>query len=134
MSDIINLQISDELVKPIVDAKIQSAIVAALGNGEALIVAAVQRALNDKVGYDGKKAQYNSDNKFPYLETVCNRLLQDAVRDALKKWIEESRGKIEVAVKKELSKKMNSVAATLVDALSRGTTETVLSIKLDNKS
>jgi hypothetical protein len=113
----IALTISQDVVKPIVDAKIQAAIVAALGDGTDLIKAAVAKALEVMVDRNGKISQYSSDNKYPYMEAVCERLIRESTGKALAAWVEESRPQIEAALKKALSKSGNRLAAALAAGL-----------------
>jgi hypothetical protein len=113
----IALTISQDVVKPIVDAKIQAAIVAALGDGTDLIRAAVAKALEVRVDRDGNISRYDSDNKYPYMEAVCERLIRESTGKALAAWVEENKPKIEAELKKVLSKSGNKLAAALAAGL-----------------
>lgn len=113
----IALTISNDLVKPIIDAKIQAAIVGALGDGADLIKGAVAKALEYKVDRDGKISSYSGDNKYPYLEVIAERLIREATRKALEMWIAENQPKIEAELKKALAKSGSKLAAAFANGL-----------------
>ncbi len=117
MAENVSITMPDELVRPIIEAKVAAAICAAMGDSDAIITQMVSLALSQKVGHDGNKAQYSSDNKYTFIEAMCNKTIQDYARTALVKWLGESRGKIEAAIKKHFDRKSNELAASIVGAL-----------------
>jgi hypothetical protein len=61
-SSLVNLSIPQEVTQPIVSAKIQEAVLAALGGADKIIEGVVHQICNTKVGKDGKVSSYSSEN------------------------------------------------------------------------
>lgn len=127
----IALTISNDLVKPIIEAKIQAAIVSELGKGDGIefINAIVTRALHIKVDYAGRVSSSNYDNKYDYLESVCAKLIREATDTALRAWVAEHQPQIQAALKKELSRSSGKLAtafaAGLLESMKANFTHTV---------
>lgn len=115
----VNLTISKDIVNPIVTAKVQEAIVAALGGEDKLISDLLDRIINQKVDKDGKVSGYSSSNKYTWLELMVNNQIKDAIREELKKQIASMSSKIRELVIKQLQTKRgsNTVARALLDGL-----------------
>ena len=67
----VSLSISKELVNPIIQAKINEAIISALGGQDELIRKSVDAIMNTKVNDQGKVSSYSSDNKYTMLEIIA---------------------------------------------------------------
>lgn len=113
----VSVNIGKDLVQPIVEAKIQAAIVESLSGFEGLVDRAVARMMTQKVGHDGKVSQYSSDNKYPFIEIVCQQRIQEAVRAALEVWLEKKEPQILAAVEKEMNRRTGSLAKEFVAGL-----------------
>ena len=114
MSDV-SLSLSKEVVQPIIEAKIQAAIVAAIGDPQRLIELMVERTMKEKVSRDGTKGQYSSDNKYTLVEAVSMAAVRAAVRKALVEWVAEHQTHLEAEVKKYLAKSPGKLARMLTD-------------------
>ncbi len=93
MADEIQVSISQASVQQIIEAKVNTAIIAALTpNADAFIEVLVTRALNAKAS--GERYRYTNEREIP---TVLNEMVMDMIREetrsALKRWIEENRAK-----------------------------------------
>jgi hypothetical protein len=119
MAEQATVAIPQDVIRPIVEARIQAAIVESLGKTPQLIEAAVTAALNYKVNSDGKRSTYDNDNKFTVLESMTYRYLQAAASEALKEYLEGAKEQVKKRVIAELQKKQTSVAAALVDGLAK---------------
>lgn len=97
MSDV-NLTISRELVKPILEAKIQSAILNQLVDGQKLMETLVSKTLLEKVGPDGKTDSYYSKDR-TWLEYLC----QDAIKTATVAAVREAAEKLGPDLKRLVS-------------------------------
>ena len=116
----LNISISNELIQPIIDAKIQTAIVMALeSERENLIPKMVQAALLQKVDNTGKTSNYNSDNKYTYMEFMCNKAVQDASKAAFTDFIKEREADLKAEMMRILdTKKMkNALVKAFLDGL-----------------
>lgn len=114
----VNVQISKELVQPIVEQHINSAILAAMGGGDALIAKAVERILEQKVNSEGKVANYSSENKYTYIEYLLNGMITNAVKKILNTHMEKASDKIVEQLIKQLQtqSKAKEIANCLLDA------------------
>lgn len=114
MSDV-QLSISQEVVKPIVEAKIQAAILSALSSEKDIIESAVEKILNVKVDSDGKTSTYSSS--IPYLQWLTNNAIQSAAKAALQQYVEDQKPKIQAALKKAISMRIDDVCAQMMSCL-----------------
>jgi hypothetical protein len=121
----VSLTISKEIVTPIVQAKIQEAILAAMGGKEEILKKVVHEVLNKKVGYDGKESNYSSDNKYSWLDAVVTAQIKEAVQVELKNVISESTVEIRKALISQL--KSNKGASKVADAILSGLAQTFTS-------
>lgn len=118
---LLSFQVDEGLVKPIVEKQIQSAIVAALGNKDDLLDAIIKQALAQKVNQEGRVSQYNSDNKFNFVDITINKAVREAVSEAVKEWAAENKEKVRKVVEKELNKNetYKKITESFIDALTK---------------
>lgn len=103
-SNMVNLGISNELIKPIIEKHIKAAITEAMGGSEKLIDMAIDKILNSKVTSDGKVSQYSSENRIPLLEWV----LTDQIRSAVQTVVIEEIKKASTSIRDSIIKKLRS--------------------------
>lgn len=115
----LNLQVDNELVLPIIEAEIQSAIVRQLESADNLIPKMVQAALNQGVNSSGVVSKYKHDNEHTYIEYLCNQALQKAARVAMDKFIDENMPLIEAELAKQLARSKNKIAKAFVTGLGK---------------
>jgi len=99
----VNLTISKDIVNPIVQAKINEAIIAAMGGGQELINKVVTSILNEPVASDGKKSNYQSDNKYRWIDLAVTSQIQAAVKEAITEILSSRKDEIKQAIVKQLS-------------------------------
>jgi len=117
MSDV-NLSISTELVEPIIRAKMQAAIAAALGDDPtSLIDAIVSEAMGRKVNSEGEVSQYSSSNTYSYVEVLCNRAIRAAADDAIQAWIKDNHTKLREGIERQLNRQSGKMTRAFVDGL-----------------
>ncbi|MDP4158192.1 MAG: hypothetical protein Q8911_00305 [Bacillota bacterium] len=104
MSNMINLGISEDMVKPILEKQIQAAILANMGNPEELIRNVVSTALRQKVDKDGKVSSYSSDNRYDYLDVLVGKTIRKAAEDSLTEWLKENSQMVKALVIQEMNK------------------------------
>lgn len=117
--DSATVQIPQDIIEPIIQARVQAAVIAALDEGGAqkLIERAVSAVLTEKVGIDGKKPSYASSSDVPWL----NWLMQDCLKRTVRKIIEDEIPKHEEAIRaylvKELQRKNSPLLKQFVEGL-----------------
>lgn len=116
MSDV-NLSISQEIVKPIIDAKISAAIVAALGDESKMIETVVGTVLGMKVNSEGKRDNYEHHNKTTLVEHLCLKEIKAATESAIKEYFVSHGDLIKKAMKKYLDKNTGAIAQEFVKGL-----------------
>ncbi|HUV85187.1 MAG TPA: hypothetical protein VMV86_05710 [Methanosarcinales archaeon] len=104
MSEMMSLQLDQNMVKVVLEKQIQSAILANMGDADKLIEKVVGTALHEKVNRDGVKSNYSSENVHDFLEVLTGKAIREAAKDALKDWLETNKVLVKEAVYKELSK------------------------------
>ena len=118
-SNMVSLEIDEDMVKSALNSQIAAAIVQQLGDQDELITGAVKVALSKKVDSDGKVNEYSSYNRNDLLEVLATKSIHAAAKEALDEWIEENRSKIKEAVLKELDtpSRQRKIAVAYVNAI-----------------
>ncbi len=116
MNDNVEIKVSEQLIMPVIQARINAAIVDAIGDKEALIAKMVELAMQQKVDYEGNKGKYSSDNKYDMVEMLTKKAIRDAVQEALVEWVAQNKQ----IVKDQLIKQLNKKPSMLVKAVFQG--------------
>lgn len=122
MADGVNINVSQDLILPIIQAKIEAGIIEALhqsGNGQGLIEQVVHQVLHRKVQYDGSVSSYSSDNRHDYLAILCQKGITEAANGAIKAVLESRRAEVQAAIEAELKKHatQTKMAKALIDGV-----------------
>lgn len=104
-SSLVNLSIPQSVTQPIVAAKIQEAITIALGGADKIVESVVHTLCNTKVDSAGSTKGYESDRKISWIDYHVTQLLQDSIKEELKKQLGEYSSPIKEALLKELRTK-----------------------------
>lgn len=125
MADTIDIKVSQDLVKPIIEEKMKAAIVEALGSGKEIIEQVVDRILKDKVGSDGQKSRYDSDNKYTFIDMTLRNAIQESCKESLKEFVAQYKEQIKAEIERQLKTKkgMDKFSAALMDGLLKATME-----------
>lgn len=103
--DNVNIQISQDLIKPIIENKIKMAIIEAMGGNNELIAQTVDAIFKLKVDSSGNKSRYDSDNKFNFIDVVLKQGIETACKEAIKEYIQENKDNIKQEVRRQLQTK-----------------------------
>ena len=114
--NMINLGISPELVKPIVEKQIKAAVTEMLGGADKVIDKIVSSMIHQKVDKDGNVSRYG--NEYDWFEVVFSKQIKEAVEAELR----EQMKSMVAPIRKSLIKKLRSEqgASLVADALLRG--------------
>ena len=104
---LVSMNVDANVVQKIVENKISAEVTKSLGGIDAIVERMVSIALNQKCNSDGRIGDYNSDNKYTFMEAMTGKLVKECAEKALREWLEENREKVIAAIKKELSKPAN---------------------------
>lgn len=118
-NNLMSLNLSADMIKPIIEKTIQANVLSALNGWEGVVTDMVNTVLTTKVDVNGKISSYSGDNRYTWLEINLNRRIKELVEDEVKKQIEESAEAIREAVRKQITSKAgsNAVAKAVVDGL-----------------
>lgn len=116
-SSLVNLSIPKDVTQPIIAAKIQEAIIVAMGGADKIIGGIVHQICNTKVNpKDGKVGSYSSDNTISWMDYNVTNMLQGAIQEELSKQIKEVSSPIKDALIQQLQTKKgaSAIAAALL--------------------
>lgn len=116
-NNLVTMNVSPDIIKPIVETKIKEAIAAALGGSDSIVKHVVEQVLHSRVNDKGNVSSYSSDNKYTWLDIVITNQIKDIVRETLQEQIKDVSGNIKKEIEKFLqSKKGSSNIASLLCA------------------
>lgn len=101
MSDV-NLSISQDVVKPIIEAQVKSAIAQALGSSDKIITDVVNAVIELKVDESGKVNRDSYYNKYNYIDVKIKESIHKAINEAFDEWLGANKDKIKSAMIKQL--------------------------------
>lgn len=119
--DNVSLTISKDIVQPIVNAKINEAILLAMGGSEFLIAKVVEQVFTQKVNQDGHISTYNSDNKYNWIDAVVTKTIKEATTIAINEIISTKQDLIKNEIIKQMSSKkgIEGFATQLLSGVSK---------------
>jgi len=118
-SSLVNLSIPNEVTQPIVAAKIQEAVLAALGGSEKIVAGVIHQICNTKVDASGHTPRYDSDAKHTWLDFHVTKIIQEEVKKELQEQIKTNAQAIKDELIKQLQTKKGAskVAEALLSSL-----------------
>jgi hypothetical protein len=118
-SSLVNLSIPKEVTQPIVAAKIQEAVLAALGGSEKIVAGVIHTICNTKVDVSGNTPRYDSDAKGSWLDFHVTKIIQEEVKKELQEQIKINAEGIKNELIKQLQTKKGAskVAEALLSSL-----------------
>jgi len=86
MPDQVEFKISESLIKPILEAKINAAIIEAMGGHERMIADMLTAYMGQKVDNDGKESGYSSNK--PRLNWLVQKMIEEALKKAMTEFLQ----------------------------------------------
>ena len=111
----VDIKIGEDLIGPIIKAKIETAIVEAMSDERGVIERVVAEAISKKV----EKRKYSSQ-QITWIEKLCHETIRGAAHDAITEWAETKKEAITKEFLRQLSTKKTSAA--VVKAMISGLT------------
>lgn len=121
-SSLVNLSIPQEVTQPIVAAKIQEAVLAALGGADKIVEAVIHKICFTKVDDKGQVSSYSSDNKNNWIDHHVTKIIEGAIHEELKRQLDAGAMPIKEALIKVLQSKAG--ASKMGDAILQSLTGT----------
>lgn len=121
---LVTLNVSEEIIKEIVNKKIQAEIIEKTGSVKSFVEKMVELALRQKVNHRGNVSSSSYDNRYDFVEIVTANAIQEMAKKAFEEWLQVNKEKILIAVKKELndSKRQKAIAKCYLDAIEKSLT------------
>ena len=119
--DTVSVEVSEGLIKPIIEAKIQAAILREFkADPTAFIDAIVARAMDTKVAADGKVSSSGYQNTYTFLSATVNKTIMEEAAKALGEMMEEQRPAIKAAIKRKMmqARGADKIANAVVNGIS----------------
>lgn len=118
--DTVSLNISKDIVNPIVEAKVKEAIMEAMGGRDQIIDKMVNLIINQKVDRDGRPSNSSYD-KETYLDFVVTNQIKKAIQEELTTQISIASEAIKDSLVKNIQTKKgaNMVAMALLSGMNK---------------
>ena len=119
--EMVQLGINPDLIKPIVENQIKSAILAARGGADNLVESVVNALMTEKVNEKGQKSSYSGENKYNWFDVIVTNTVREAIQAEIKNAILENANVFKDALVHQLTSKSgaNAVAKALIDGLNK---------------
>lgn len=118
MGELASINLSKEIIEPIVREQLQASIVAALGKSEQLIAGVVQTILNTQVDREGKRG-----SGYGYNHTLIQWMAEDAIKEAAKEAIKEWFAANRETLKKDIKRALTDNRAMMAEQYVMGLCE-----------
>ena len=117
MKDNVEIKVGNDLIGPIVEAKIQAAIVEALSTETGLVERVVAAKLTSKVRHP------NHYEDVTFLDLVCEKVIGEAVEQAIREWASSHKEKLVAELTRQLSTKKHGsrVVSAMLDGFVEAT-------------
>ena len=112
MNEMAKIELSKDLIEPIVRAQLHASILAAMGHRDELIGGVVQTIMNSQVDEQGKPSRYG-DAK-PLITWMAEKAIKETALEAIKVWFAENREEMKKQIKIALTKQSKMLAEQLV--------------------
>lgn len=110
-------QIPKDVIEPIIQAQISSAVLAALGDNKSIVEKAVAQVLNMKVDGDGKASHYSSHNDVSWVQWMMREAVKKAAKQAIEEFFSQNKELVKTQIATELRKKNSPLAKQLINAM-----------------
>jgi uncharacterized membrane-anchored protein YjiN (DUF445 family) len=113
----VEIKVGADLVRPVLEAKIQAAIASELHNADGLMHAAIAAALSVKVNDKGRVDKSDYYNRETLIEWLAKTAIHKAAEAAIREWVEKQQPKLQKALEQQLAKKTGGIAKAMVEGL-----------------
>lgn len=117
MSDIAKIELSKDLIEPIVRAQLQASIISAMGRADQLVAQVVNTVMNTKVDSNGQRSNYNSDT--PLITWMAEKAIKEAAMEAIKEWFSDNREEMKAHLRSAIKNNAKGMAEAFVLSMSK---------------
>lgn len=110
----VSLNIDEEMIQPIIEKQIQTAVIREVEKMPELLPKMIDLVLHKKVDSSGKKSNYSRDNKYDWIDITFQNAIRDAVKEAIKNYISENMGEVRDAFEDHIQESKSELAQAFV--------------------
>ena len=112
MNEMAKIELSKDIIEPIVRAQLHASILAALGRSDQLIAGVVQTIMNTQVDSDGKASHYSG--RRPLITWMAEKAIKEEALSAIKDWFNDNRESLRREILAALKRNQKSMAEKFV--------------------
>lgn len=131
MADQATLQIPQDVLKPIIEARVTEALAGALGPHSKVLEKVVAAVLSVRVNERGEKDTYGRSNSPTFLEWLLEDALKKCVRTVLEDEVMKHKEMIKAALTNEFKKKNSPIVKQLIESMAGAITGDSLKYRLN---
>jgi hypothetical protein len=111
-----------DVIEPIIQAQISTAVLAALQPTGRVLEQAVAAVLQMKIDADGKPDRYNDSRSRSWIDWVVADAIQKSARQAIEEFLKNEQPAIRAGIAKQLAARNSPLARQLIDGMLKGIT------------
>lgn len=123
MSEAVSINIDRKTVESVLQAQVQSAVAASIGNNPEFMLGIVAAMVNQKLDSDGRPT--SSSYGEPLVAYVGRKVIQESVKAAVEQWVQEQKPAIVKAMRKHLDTQRGNIIKRFLES-----TEKALDVNL----
>ena len=128
MNELAKIELSKDLIEPIVRAQLHASFLAAMGQRDQLIGSVVTTIMNSQVDDHGQPSRYGSAK--PLITWMAEKAIKETALEAIKVWFADNREEMKKHIKIAMTKQSKLLAEQLVCGLIKAT-DSNLSFRFD---
>lgn len=102
-----SLEISQGYIDNLTKQLLEESLIETLDAKNTIVEGIVSSILSVKVNDDGRVSTYERENRYTFLEWLVRKMIKEEVRSVADEVLEEKRGDIREAIRREVNKKAN---------------------------
>lgn len=117
MPDQLEFRVSEGLIKPIIEAKIQAAVIEAMGGHEKMVTGMLNAYMSQKVDIEGRPGRGYSGDK-PRIDHLMTQMIEGALKTALASYLQTKQDVIQKEFERYFNSKKGS--SEIIKAMQEG--------------
>ncbi|MGL5937066.1 MAG: hypothetical protein ACRCZI_15755 [Cetobacterium sp.] len=119
MNEMAKIELSKDLIEPIVRAQLHASILAAMGQRDELIRGVVTTIMNTQVDERGEVSRYSSSK--PLITWMAEKAIKETALEAIKEWFADNRVEMKKQIHLALTRQSKQLAEQLISGMVKTT-------------
>jgi len=119
MNEMAKIELSKDLIEPIVRAQLHASILAAMGQRDQLIGSIVTTIMNTRVDEKGDPSRYDSAK--PLITWMAEKAIKETALEAIKEWFANNRAEMKKQISIAITKQAKNMAEQLALGIAKAT-------------